>query len=382
MQDQASVVSFLADVIEGFLVKHGFKNRSAHGLDSGQPRIAKRKRFESVQSRTDERPSRKTARHPLTESTNGLVIGDGTTAELTWVDPKTQKAYVIDPRTGNSYAREDGPVDSQAEDKRPMTRRILNQRNTSKPTKTPEWIRKALCDNEVFSLAESGVRCVPSPAPIQRIDLEDENRSARMPWTKRFNKAFSAVSVSNDMSSSSFDKRSLEEAHVLGQVDSKFIACLLEVVDGESEGSSNCDSRALVLIDQHAADERIRVERFLKALCIGYQDRDVGGGVQKRILQTPVPVLLTKFERDRLMENETMRKAFEGWGLDVDVCALSDETTDNDEGYGSVYFTSVPEVVADKVSGSFELCQAFLTLAIALSKIRLRPSGTRQRLPC
>ena len=59
---------------------------------------------------------------------------------------------------------------------------------------------------------------------------------------------------------------------MLGQVDRKFVACVLPASGSEQVGSADiteeCDTGVLVLIDQHAADERIRVERFRHAIIL------------------------------------------------------------------------------------------------------------------
>ncbi|XP_074662885.1 DNA mismatch repair protein Mlh3-like [Tubulanus polymorphus] len=52
----------------------------------------------------------------------------------------------------------------------------------------------------------------------------------------------------------------LMNALVIQQIDRKFIACLLQVDNRQSEHN------LLVLIDQHAADERVRLEKFILEL--------------------------------------------------------------------------------------------------------------------
>ena len=144
-------------------------------------------------------------------------------------------------------------------------------------------------------------------------------------------------------------KEGLAGVQVLGQVDSKFIACLLNTSDQPREEQTI--SQTIILVDQHAADERIRVERFLKSLCLGYLDHE-GAGVERRILDPPVPVLLTKFERDRLLDSAIMKKAFRDWGFDLvpeQPARENHNGQENDEGFGMIQFCSVPEVVADKV---------------------------------
>ncbi len=85
----------------------------------------------------------------------------------------------------------------------------------------------------------------------------------------------------------SFSKESLANARIIEQVDRKFIACLVsrETLDESRYGSEDEDA-IFVLVDQHAADERIRVERFLRELCVGFLDRDEVG-VGRRLLNPP-----------------------------------------------------------------------------------------------
>ena len=57
-----------------------------------------------------------------------------------------------------------------------------------------------------------------------------------------------------------FERSMLETAIVLGQVDKKFIAATLEKED-KDKGTRR---RLLVLFDQHAVHERIRVEALIQ----------------------------------------------------------------------------------------------------------------------
>ena len=76
-------------------------------------------------------------------------------------------------------------------------------------------------------------------------------------------KVLSKTDFDRIYSSFRFNKAMLKEAQVLGQVDQKFIACLLNA------GQDN--DQILVLIDQHAAHERIRLEKLLQQ--IGYYSK-------------------------------------------------------------------------------------------------------------
>lgn len=139
-------------------------------------------------------------------------------------------------------------------------------------------------------------------------------------------------------------QESLLDAVVVQQVDRKFIACLIAVPAQGSVSPFN-PSRILFLIDQHAADERVRVERFLRELCIGFLDCVGGGvGVEKRRLDDSVPVLVSG--KDARHMGIGAKESFRRWGFDVH---KRGEEGDDEGEYVQLWIESVPEVVADKV---------------------------------
>ena len=162
---------------------------------------------------------------------------------------------------------------------------------------------------------------------------------------------------------SRFHKDDLRRARVINQVDRKFIACLFETCrisddDGRENNPQGSDlDGTLVLIDQHAADERIRVERFLKEICMGFLNThdDAGNpsqeGISLRKLTPPFFVLLTVREAQRLAECVEIQEAFNRWGFFFEVPSQqgSDLHGDDDRGYAQVRVQSVPDIVADKV---------------------------------
>ncbi|KAG0308692.1 DNA mismatch repair protein [Dissophora globulifera] len=60
-------------------------------------------------------------------------------------------------------------------------------------------------------------------------------------------------------------KSCLQHARVIAQLDRKFILCTMKAsITADQDGAR---PRVLVVIDQHAADERVRVERLMKEMC-------------------------------------------------------------------------------------------------------------------
>lgn len=167
----------------------------------------------------------------------------------------------------------------------------------------------------------------------------------------------------------------MRAATVLGQVDSKFIACILQ-------------SGVLVLVDQHAADERIRVERFLRRLCESYVMRCTGeedakdGRVQ---LDEPLPVLLTNREATSLAKDQRFSDAFKRWGIEVDAYIEEDVWAEQHVGkeYVQVWVHTVPEVIADKVRVYFSctLRMYLLTLRAIAAAARERTARLHQSVP-
>lgn len=158
-----------------------------------------------------------------------------------------------------------------------------------------------------------------------------------------------------------FRKEDLLDAQVISQVDRKFIACLIQDDPGTAvivEDDKVARNQVLVLIDQHAADERVRVERFLKDLCLGFLHHgDMNNGVQTMLLSPSVPVLLTRHEALRLADLDIFQGAFNRWGISFDdLASLSSRAfvggLDNnacEEGYVQVFVRTIPAIVSDKV---------------------------------
>ncbi|XP_065910988.1 DNA mismatch repair protein Mlh3-like isoform X2 [Dysidea avara] len=100
------------------------------------------------------------------------------------------------------------------------------------------------------------------------------------------------ISIHNMIHSYRFTKDMFHRIKVINQVDNKFIACLM---DTKSNGSYNL----LVLVDQHAAHERIRLEKLIAEL---YDEEAYSGNVSGRqVLSSPIePPLKFQLESQQL----------------------------------------------------------------------------------
>ncbi|KZW04185.1 hypothetical protein EXIGLDRAFT_737842 [Exidia glandulosa HHB12029] len=368
-KDHNKLTEFLACAVRAFLERNGFR--------PAKPR-AKRRHEEEDAEFNDGSPRKKprlvtsdaTPSRPASSSTSTLMFisPSPTTAtlvprpstrqsnvsndEIGWRDPATGRMHILDKRTGNTISREDDETSTAAASR--GQRSIVDTRSLRTHGKgdapTPMWIEDVFAGWENPTFRPSAIeRCVSTTV---------QTTSCITGHTHRH----SCSAHQSDLVSTaptSFSRDDLRSATVLGQVDRKFVACIL--------------SETLVLVDQHAADERIRVERFLRQLC---ED-----GADLQLLEEPVPVLLTKREATLLATNQRFRDAFARWGVRVEA-NIGDDDDDTwqeqrtEQSYVQVWVHSVPQVIADKLLQDNEL-RDFLKSYLAV----LETEGAPPRIP-
>ena len=137
-------------------------------------------------------------------------------------------------------------------------------RSLSNPSLTPKeglWSNELLkkWKNPIFDTTEESIPQVSFDGPT--IETSDVLHGRRHCCTNLdIQKAFAQASVSF---SAKISKQSLKTARVVSQVDKKFILICVNDPSNLHDGEI---AELLVLVDQHAADERIRVEGLLADL--------------------------------------------------------------------------------------------------------------------
>jgi DNA mismatch repair protein MLH3 len=232
-----------------------------------------------------------------------------------WMNPVTKKESLVNQRTGltipatrsskNSISKrimgtEPGTFSSRTN----LTRTI----NTSNGEPSP-WLSNILktWDNPIF---------LPTEKSIPQVSLEDAYATTQEILHGRhhhcsqidIDKAFrdSSAGVSGRIS-----KDALKAAEVVSQVDKKFI--LIKVTPTVLVGE---DSKTLILIDQHAADERIRIEALMEELCSPPVSDDSIMSSKARImtsqLDKPLVFEVPSAEIELLQTHE---QHFANWGI-------------------------------------------------------------------
>lgn len=239
------------------------------------------------------------------QPTRQIEDGDESTTDRTipWTDAHTGRTHLVNSRSGQS-------VDPMTKDDRPRSTGFLQPKRVLERVRRPSsamstvtegsWIDNLLkkWDNPTFTRAEK---------PISSIDVG-------MPHEHELDRSFEAHDCSGDMCGldtvrfSKFRgklwKHHLEQAEVIAQVDRKFILAKLPASPVYEQTGA-----VLVLIDQHAADERCRVERLFDEMFA------TSSGDRGQVQTMPVEPILFEAPLTEKSLLKRHRGFFRSWGI-------------------------------------------------------------------
>ncbi|KIM46426.1 hypothetical protein M413DRAFT_441520 [Hebeloma cylindrosporum] len=378
LRNKTNVLSFLSSAIQSFLVKNGFLNQVPHSSTRSSPSPRKRKKLNLDESDFAEHDSIRGISSlslevggqatPSNDSVGLYTSTAGISKEIMWTDSATGEQFVINSRTGNSFCQTSKhPGENEKTGfTREEGRRTLRQQETKtvaststepREKKFPMWLEKALESNRTYAMAESRIPSVKVPPPIPSDnDLFQSDKHACHKLKSSLLGHFKLANFDSchETGMHRFTKADIQQAEIINQVDRKFIACR---IPKHTDTTSNS---MLVLIDQHAADERVRVEFFLKELLMGFlhsqdqTDAYDARGIRIRELNPPQPVLLTQHEALTIKRSQDARDMLCQWGVRFST-DLDDALESGSTGYSQLLVRSIPEVVSDKLLQGDEL---------------------------
>lgn len=286
---------------------------------------------------------------------------------IPWIDPTTKQTYFVNARTGCVLPRP--PARPQTDPLlkiRVSTLRDFNKSlrlpKSTTPNKEPNtWLNGVLTawKNPIFMPAETRIQQA-DPSEDQYIhDCTHSNHSDTR--RGRIDEIFNTMSTPN---ASKLSKEGLKKAEVIAQLDRKFILVKMKSLKDDVKGSST-DREVLVLIDQHAADERLRVEALLAELCtplpkgtkgyrskLGHESR-----VAVSVLDKPIQFTSSIQEQQELM---THAPRFAAWGILFDVVNSASSST---RLQSLLSVTALPPVIAERCKADPQVLITFLRTA-------------------
>lgn len=371
VSNEDAISAFFNTVIQTYLVRHGFLSGDV------QPALQKRRRVitgvgdkpymgnprqtsDSASSNTHGTMTSTRERYDL-PSLHVNPVDDDDENGVVRTDPSSGVTFLVNKRTDQPYpytllSQESDRGNAQAII--PTRRTIAVPDSGNREDEPPSWILDALKGNSAYSVREKLIPSVSQRLP-NLLSLSSEPVA---PTCATHPSIHADGSFILDRPSTwCLQKDDLARMNVINQLDRKFILCTVDEIKGSDDRCKESDNPRcmLVLVDQHAASERVRVEGFLRTLCHGFLDFE-GNGSQSpdRVeLDPPRPILLSRKEASMLRSTQSILGRW-CFGLSWPELKSCDQSIDQDE-YGQFLVHSVPRVVSDKLLAGDELRNFF-----------------------
>ncbi|KAI4210708.1 MAG: hypothetical protein LQ351_006484 [Letrouitia transgressa] len=279
---------------------------------------------------------------------------------IQWTDPVLRDVLSINARTGGTVinraltkpaASLGFEPHSCGNERRIPQGRLPHCQSSRIAMQNPDsWVGKFLknWENPVFQPSEQSIPQVSFNGPLLEIPHTLNGKGYGFVDTDIEN----VFTQSSSSFSAKLSKHSLESARILAQIDRKFILALVRKLPNDSESdTSTSDHQILVLIDQHAADERIRVEFLLAGLCNvpgpstnARPSLDQVSGIETIVLPEPINFHIQSREIELFKSHASH---FERWGILFDLSsAPSEEHTARESAIVTV--RALPPTVAER----------------------------------
>ncbi|KAF2740661.1 hypothetical protein EJ04DRAFT_162165 [Polyplosphaeria fusca] len=290
---------------------------------------------------------------------------------IIWTNPSTRQTFLLDVRTGaiipRSVPRPLHPAHdstiagSLTEFNKPV--RLPQHTNLSNGDKS-SWINGFLesWDNPVFAPVERSI-------PQTTVEWHQCRNTASSGAEGLKNLHIDTDKIFREASapsSSKLSKQGLREAEVVAQLDKKFILVKMHTF-ARPWPNPDSDSDVLILIDQHAADERIRVEALLSELCqpppaaqsqtqhcskLGQRSKVVCS-----ILEKPILFSVSAQEREHFI---SYAARFSAWGILYDVLTSMPPK----KVQSTLSVSTLPPAISERCRSDPKLLISFLRAAV------------------
>lgn len=239
---------------------------------------------------------------------------------IEWINPAMKLATLVHPRTG--FVLPPKPLTlSRRAAKQPTQIDNTDEESLAAKGETTSWAKDLVdkWENPVFELTERPIPRLPDVSDMLGIDVK--------PGGHHCDHGLSTLNMGSHHEAPAMglqgrvSKNGLRGAELVAQVDSKFILVKVpfnEIQDGRIGVRSSSASSCMVLIDQHAADERCRVEDLMKDYFNHRATNSRGKAWEAvtELLPKPLFFELSRRDRDVLCRSQGH---FAHWGIFYDI---------------------------------------------------------------
>lgn len=225
---------------------------------------------------------------------------------VSWTDPRTGQLLLVN--LDNGFVLPSAPSDSSCE-------------APARPSDVHTTRNVRCLPRPSSSRAELAERLKNWPSPAFQSSSEQDIRSVVL---HDDSVAATVKTTHNGVADHKLQASRLADALVLNQIDAKFVLAVVPMQD----------SPALMLVDQHAADERIKVEGLYRQLC----SRDVV------VLMSPIKFEVTAEDQKRFAGHQ---ETFTSWGIEYTLTRLEAPGRVAD-GTPTITVTRLPAIIAER----------------------------------
>lgn len=260
--------------------------------------------------------------------------GSMTDRIVSWTDPYTGRSHLINSRTGQSVSPH---IATNLIDERPRstghlrTLRTLGLADRPKSAVSAQsaWVNNLLghWENPAFCRSERPIHAIQAGTNGVIDTVENKTRSGELC-------GFETTRVSKFRGK--LLKQDLQKAEVIAQVDQKFILAKLKATSPSAHEARENLATTLVLIDQHAADERCRVEALFEELFAPSPD---GFRSIQAVTLDPLVFEIPSVEKTLFGR---YRSFFGSWGIDYAVEQKPEENS------AFIFVHRVPLLIAER----------------------------------
>lgn len=255
------------------------------------------------------------------------LTGDADDDIVAWINPITKVKSMVNKRTGHTVpAANDGSFTSlsRSSSSPNLSRPKIRSDFSSTSSQPSPWLSNLLekWDNPVYRLTEASIPQISLNGETEHVLHGHRHDCTQFDINQAFTEASSGIH-------GRISKQALRDAEVIGQVDKKFILVKLSSSETKTEG------KMLVIIDQHAADERIRVETLLAELCTPHMARSDGMASEARVVTTHLEKGIVFEVSEKAIELlETKRCHFAEWGVCYDLPCVNQNAKGKEDANG------------------------------------------------